>query len=189
MNTNARTALIGGWVVMVAGGSIFGIVPALQEGRQLEHDLAQKRTEAARPVGGPEVISTLTDKLNELRTNFGDRTRTIPEESNIADLMGLLARELNALGLEDREVTTGAPSALDEADSMPMSVKVTGPFPAVFEAVRRVEQLDRLVRVQKFRAATRRSRSGDAPRDGIVEAELLIDVFYAPRVVAAGEDE
>ncbi|MCA9293384.1 MAG: type 4a pilus biogenesis protein PilO [Phycisphaerales bacterium] len=188
MSQQTRTALFGGWVLMLGVGVGGAIVPAVREGHRLDHELADKRAEAARPVGGPEVISTLSDKLSELRRHHGDRMRPIPRDSNIADLMGSLADELNRLGLTDREVTTGTPTSLDEADSMPMAVKVKGPFPAVYEAVRHIEQLDRLVRVQKFRAATGRASRDDSNRDGIVEAELLIDVFYAPRAVANGSE-
>ncbi len=189
MSQHARTALFGGWLLLVGVGTIGAIVPAIKEGQRIDQDLALKRIEAARPVGGPEVMNTLTDKLTELRKLSGDRMRTIPQESNIADLMGVLADELNRLGLEDREVTTGMPQSLDEAESMPMSVKVTGSFPAVFEAVRHIEQLDRLLRVQKFKVAIERSHRGSASRDGVVSAELLIDVFYAPRAVATVQED
>lgn len=188
MSQQARTALFGGWVLLIGVGVGGAIVPTVREGRRLDRELAQKRTEAARPVGGPEVISTLVDKQEQLRKLYGDRMRPIPKDSNIADLMGSLAEELNRLGLTASEITTGSASTLDEADSMPMSVKVKGPFVAVFEAVQHIERLDRLVRVQKFRAATGRSSRDNDGRQGVVEAELLIDVFYAPRAVASGSE-
>ena len=59
------------------------------------------------------------------------------------------------LGVTDREITTGGANKLDDASTMPMSVTAQGRFLSVYEAVRWIESLPRLVRGQRLRIDTR----------------------------------
>ncbi len=181
----------GAWLLLVGIASAGWIVPVYAESARLEREIAELEAELAKPADGPEVIERLATQVTQLEALMHERMRPIPDDSDVAGLMLELSLVLDELGLVEREVTTGAPKQLDEARSMPMSVLLRGEFLSIYAAVRHIEALPRLVRVQHVRILTDRSRQALPNRTGVVEAELVIEVFFAPRDIAGlppGED-
>jgi len=173
----------GGLAGLVAISMALFIVPEYRESRRLASEARAFAEELKKPNSGPEVIGKLSEELETLRSMADRRMTPIPASSDVAGLIGDLSAMLDSVGLAQREITTGQSDTLDEASSMPMTVTLRGPFPAVSEAVRRIESLPRLVRVKRLRVASSQPRSGEVDRSGEVRADILIDVFYAPRDV------
>ena len=182
MSSTNNTLLGASLAAFVLGSVSFVIYPAWAQGRATELRIQSLTEELAKPVDGPEIIQALTDELETVRKQQGDRVRPIPEESDASGLIRGLSEHLDSLGIVDRTITTGQAKTLSHASLMPMTVMMRGDYSQVSQAIRYIETIDRLVRLQRVRiAAGSLSRSPDASRSGIVQAELLIDVFYAPR--------
>jgi hypothetical protein len=157
------------------------VIPTVQHGRNLRAAARLLEEELSKPADGPEVIAGIQRDLERLR-GFGEgRMTPIPEESDIAGLMGQLDRSLVGAGLIQPAISTQKPKELDEASSLGLMLKVEGGFPAVYEAVREIEGLERLVRVGRFRVESAGPQRGDVSRAGDVRAEVLIEAFYAPK--------
>ena len=170
-----------GCVGVIAGGIGVGVLPAVQHGRDLRAQASGLVLELSTPADGPEVIAELREDLERLR-RFGEgRMTPIPEESDIAGLMGQLDRSLVGAGITQPAITTQKPKELDEASALGLMLKVEGGFPAVYEAVREIEGLGRLVRVGRFRVEAAGEQRGEVSRGGDVRAEVLIEAFYAPK--------
>ena len=102
-------------------------------------------------------------------------------ESDIAGLMKTLSETLNDLGLSERDITTRPVKSHGDAQSLPVTVVLTGPFTSIYDAIARIETIPRLVRVERLRIGGDAPRGGEAtPRDGVVRAEFSIDAFFAP---------
>lgn len=182
-----QTALLGaGWLGLLAAGVGLAVVPTWRSLQRLRADIVELRSEASKPTDGPEVIRALEAELEALTLLGANRTTPIPNDSDVAGLMRDFSAMLDELGLTRRELTTGVPRQLDEASSMPMSMNLEGNFPQIYEAARYIESLPRLVRVQRFRVQSSTPGSGAVDRTAPVKAELLIDVFYQPRVIESG---
>lgn len=182
---------VGGLVgLVVVAGAVF-IVPGYRESRRLSNEIGAYEAELRKPNSGPEVIGRLNEELETLRSLADRRMTPIPEGSDVAGLIGDLSAMLDEVGLASREITTGQSESLQEASAMPMTVTLRGAFPAVAEAVHRIESLPRLVRVKRLRVSSNQPRNGEVDRSGSVRADILIDVFFAPRDVlrAASADE
>lgn len=171
-----------GLVLLGLGG--FGLVvrPAYVSARALDADIEAKREELSRPGSGPEAIERLARDLSALRSLGSERMTPIPEESGVATLVRGLSESFDALGLKDREISTGAAKSLDDASCMPMTVAVQGPFPAIYAALTGIESLDRLVRVQRLRISVDgKGGAHTVDRSGRVRADIQLDVFFAPK--------
>ncbi len=187
MMFDRQTLLLGaGWLGVLAAGVGLALVPASRSVQRVRAEIAELRAEAAKPTDGPEVMQALQAELEALTALGANRTTPIPNDSDVAGLMRDFSAMLDELGLTRREMTTGVPRQLDEASSMPMSMNLEGSFPQIYEAARYIESLPRLVRVQRFRVQSPSLGSGSIDRSAPVKAELLIDVFYQPRVIESG---
>lgn len=176
--------LLGGWALLVAVSGRAVIWPAHRASIELDADISAKKAELARPGSGPETIERLARELTALRNLGKARMTPIPEESGVAGLVRELSNSFDGLGLIDREVSTGAAKQLEEASAMPMTVALAGDFPSIYRAVAQIENLDRLVRVQRLRVSLEnRAGKEGADRTGRVRAEVLLDIFYEPRSI------
>jgi Tfp pilus assembly protein PilO len=184
-----RTPLLG--LVAIAVGLVgLLVVPSVRSLGAYHEDIARAEAELARPNSGPEMIERLGARLGALERMSGDGMTPIPDEAGVATLISSLSVMLDDLGLDRREITTGKTKTHEEASSLPMSIQLEGPFLSIAGALQRVERLPRLVRVQRLRIDARQPREGALEHDVEVRADLLLEVFYAPRDVAAvdGED-
>lgn len=169
-----------GWLGMAGVAVGLLIVPAARSRSAEISEIARLRAEYAKPFNGPEAVERLSGDLATLK-QFGDgRMTPIPEESDIAGLMGSLSATLSELRLDQRDITTRAAKNLDGASVMPVAVTLFGPFERVYEAIGRIEALPRLVRVGRLRITADEAPGGARGRSGLVKAELTIDAFYRP---------
>lgn len=186
---NHHTMLGAGWFLATVLTAWLVIWPAHRDFRALEREIETKRAELSNPGDGPEAIEKLATDLAALR-KFGDERMTpIPSESGVAQLVRELSLAFDELGLRDREITTGGAKPLEEASAMPMTIMLGGKFPAIHRAVTQIESLNRLVRVQRLRIATEKPTTQGFDRSGRVRADVLLDVFYAPRSLAGAPVE
>lgn len=177
-----------GWLAMT--GVVVGLVvlPAARSRTTEIAEVARLRAEYSKPFNGPEVVERLTSDLSTLK-QFGEgRMTPIPEESDIAGLMGSLSATLSELKLDQRDITTRVAKSLEGASVMPVAVTLFGPFERVYEAIGRIEALPRLVRVGRLRITTDDASGGKRGRSGLVKAELTIDAFYRPTTLTDAQE-
>lgn len=176
--------LAGAWVAMVGLGAGLVVAPAAKTRNDSINEIARLKAQHAQPFNGPETVERLSADLRSL-TQFGEgRMTPIPQESDIAGLMGSLSGTLSSLNLEQRDITTRAARNLDGASVMPVAVTLHGPFERVYEAIDRIEGMPRLVRVGRLRVTTDGPESAQRARSGTVKAELTIDAFYRPTTIS-----
>lgn len=191
-----RVVLIPG--VVLGAATMLGvagfILPAWRSGQRTEAEIALMRAELARPTDGPEIITGLANRLQQMRTTSRERMVPIPETSDVAGLMTRLSAVLNKLGLTQREITTGAETTIDDTAALPMSVTLRGDFTSIHRAIAEIERLPRLVRVERVRMAYESRGAAESFQSDTIRADLLIDVFFGAKnepmdeFVMAGEE-
>lgn len=160
----------------------FGLLwPAWRANEALRAEIRVMRAELSRPTDGPEIIAGLADRLHELKSSSRERMIPIPETSDVAGLMTRLSAVLNRLGLSQREITTGSETMVDQTASLPMSVTLRGGFTQIYNAIREIERLPRLVRVQRLRLAYESRSQAELFEPDAIRADLLIDVFFGAK--------
>lgn len=183
MSTRPWTAPAVGLGALVLGTLAIGVGPAAVRAREVVGQIRAAETELAKPNGGPELIESLERELAQLKEIAGGGMTPIPEDADVAGLIGRLSRMFDDAQLGEREVTTGQPEQLEEASAMPMSVSVQGSFLALMDVLVRIESLDRLVRIERLRLSGLHARRGPIDRSGEVRASVQVEVFYAPRAL------
>ncbi len=176
--------MLAGGLTLVVGLTVGNVLlPALRARIRTVHEIERLRAEHARPFNGPEVVERLSADLRTLRVFGEGRMTPIPEDSDIAGLMGSLGRTLSDLKLEQRDITMRQARALDGASVMPVAVTIYGPFQRIYQAIGAIESLPRLVRVGRLRVVSNESGGVKRSADGEVKAELTIDAFYSPTTI------
>ncbi len=162
----------------------FGVLvyPNLASIQRLKAEKIDLKERVARSDDGAAKLRDLSAQLIESKRVLADETTPIPEDGDIAGLIRELTSRLESMNVREREITTGSPIRHEDASSMPMSVSMTGGFVSVFDTIQWAERLPRLVRVQRVKIKRPLNKDGVESRaTGPVEADLLLDVMFAPR--------
>lgn len=179
MISNSRNAvLLGWWIGLVLVGSLAVVWPRVQSYVRLTEEHAQLSIRVQMADDGAAAIERLERTLEKTRRRAQEKTKPIPDDPAVAGMIQDLSAQLDAMQMNEREITTGRPERLEKASLVPMSIVVHGEFPSVYEMIDWVESLPRLVRIARVHISTKRDRNVTDER--FVRAELLLDLFYAP---------
>lgn len=186
MNISRNLSLLLWWIVLVVIGVGVLIIPSIRSTQQLSSEIEELKERIDANNDGAAALRRLEAELLEARRMVERETTPIPRDGDVAALIRQLTSRLSDLGVEEREITTGSATAHDDASSMPMSVSIKTEFLNIYDVVRWVESLPRLVRVQRL--SVKRPRSDD-DRSEHVEADVMLEVFFNPSQALAGADQ
>jgi len=169
-----------GMVALLLVGVLAGIAPRLRVMDRLDSEALSLQDRARRADNGAAEIVRLESHLADVQEIEETSIKDIPAENDVAGLIRALTTRLDRLGMTEREITTGAIEALEDAMAAPMTVRMRGPFLGVQEAVEWLESLPRLVRVLRVKIETPNRSASDRLAGGSadVEAELILNVFF-----------
>lgn len=182
MTASPRLWLAIGWVALVALCVGLGILPRAKSIDRLKNDAARLSSRSFRADNGAAELARIEARLTEIRSTVEREARDIPADAAIAELIRAFTQRLDQNGMNEREITTGSTTDLGDALAAPMSVRLSGPFLGVYDAIEWLESLPRLVRIVRVKIETPRRSTQDvldnAGRN--VQAEILLTVYSDP---------
>lgn len=133
-------------------------------------------------------VASRRDALRELREDHAAACRHVPDHPDVANLMNHLSIGVDGVAVLDQTFTVrGTPdgAAEDRFKILPLVVELETSFSHAFDVIRRVEALDRLVRVRSVRMA------GDMDtlngNGAMIKTSVGLDVVYEHS--KAGEEQ
>lgn len=115
-------------------------------------------------------------RLREMEARAERELKQIPASASIPTLYESLTTRINELPLGERSIKGGRDGAVGGTLSHGVDVSTSGDFHGVYELIRHVEELPRLVRVRKVKL-----KSMDTRGTGRVSASVHLDAYYRPR--------
>ena len=115
----------------------------------------QRRIDTARSdLGIDRVDDTglvrLYNEVKELRTQLDGRGRYIPDEDRISMVLQDFSGLINAPGVTGQEIVTVKPGRYADYNILPVKIQFSAPFATAFDLVARIEQLSRVVRIDRL---------------------------------------
>ncbi len=171
-----------GWVALAALCVVLGIVPRVRSIDRLKDDSARLSSRSFRADNGAAELARIESRLDQARRSVEREARDIPQDAAIAELIRALTQRLDDNRMAEREITTGATTNLGDALAAPMSVRLSGPFLGVYDAIEWLESLPRLVRIVRVKVETPRRSTQDVLENAgkTVQAEILLTVYSDP---------
>ena len=144
-------------------------------------EVERLRHESGSIVATESRLEMLDSELQRRHQIEHDQLRDVPsgsDESGLADALALsvddgVASSWSVRMLEPEPVATT--NETTDWMSLPAVIEMEGRFEAVVEALRRVENSDRLVRVRMLRVSRPRGNSGQA---GMIDASIELDTVF-----------
>jgi type IV pilus assembly protein PilO len=156
--------------VMVCGFVLFRYLPLQRKTRFLRQAYASQMLAISKASAESQQIPTIREQLLGLQTAVGNYERQIPEQRELGEFLQRIANLMNEHNLQGQLIQPGKEIKAGELNCIPVNMQCKGRLSQIFEFYRRVQGLDRLVRIEHVKLAN----DGDFGGEVIMQINAVI---------------
>lgn len=155
---------------------LFWYLPLREKMKDIDQARAAQVLAAAKNVADSERLPRLQKQLQHMQSELGDYEAHIPEQRNVGAFLRRIADLMNEHNLKEQVVTPGPEVEADRFNCIPVNMQCKGSLAQLFTFYRRLQALDRLVRIEQVKL------SNDAHYGGEVSMETMAVIYYRTKV-------
>jgi Tfp pilus assembly protein PilO len=148
-------------VAMVAGFVLFRYLPLRKRIKAVRHKRAVQTLAAANVWQQSRQLPVLKEQLLKLQMAVGNHEEHIPAQKALGVFMRRIANLMNEHQLKEQEIAPGKEIEVDELNCIPVNMQCKGRLKQIFEFHRRMQGLDRLVRIEQVKLVNDNNFSGE----------------------------
>ena len=168
--------------ICVIGAAIFCVflafwyLPLRRNARAIRQAKAERALVIAKGTADARQMPLLQEQLQELQARLGNYETNIPEQRALGVFLQRIADLIKDHDLNDQVITPGTEIKADKFNCIPVSMKCKGQLAQISEFYRRLQSLDRLVRIEQV------TLTNDEKYSGRVTMETEAVVYYRAKV-------
>ena len=172
--------ILGLAVSIIAGFAVFLYYPLAKQARVVKQADAAQSAAAARADTRNRRLPTLREKAETLQRKLHNYDKKIPQNRRFATLWQEIADVMNEHNLKDQLVQPGPEIEGTELNCIPISIQCSGRLNQIFEFLKSLQQLERVIRIEQFQLLNDRDFTGQ------LKMNAEANVYYkAPDAEAA----
>jgi Tfp pilus assembly protein PilO len=162
--------------VMVCGFVLFRYLPLQRKTKFLRQAYAAQMLAISKASAESRQIPTIREQLLQLQTAVGNYERQIPAQRELGEFLQRIANLMNEHNLQGQLIQPGKEIKAGELNCIPVNMQCKGRLSQIFEFYRRVQGLDRLVRIEHVKLVN----DGDFGGEVIMQINAVI--YYRAEV-------
>ena len=151
---------------------LFWYLPLRRQMKAIEQAKTTQTLALARSAADGVRLPLLKEQLQQLQSELGDYEAHIPEQRNVGPFLSGIADLMNEHNLKEQVVTPGPEVEAEGFNCIPVSMQCKGQLAHLFTFYRRLQSLDRLVRIEQVKL------SNDSDYGGEVSMETKAVLYY-----------
>ena len=167
--------------VMIGSFALFILWPKHRELAGLDRAVRQQRRLLSQRVTASQQGMLVSARIPGLRKAQARIRKRLPRGPQVADFLRMMNAALAEIPAVRHEVTRSGTAETGSTPSVPLSLRLEGPFEAVYRSLCAIERLERLIRFRDVRVSR-------AKTDGEVRAEAELLIYYLPQEEPAGDE-
>jgi len=164
-------------VVTVIGFFLFRFMPLHRKIKAAKQAKAIQSLIIAKGISDSEQLPLFTDQLLKLKTQLGNYEANIPEQRDLGEFVHQIADLMNKYKLREQEIAPRSEIEADGFNCIPVSIQCKGDLTQIFQFSRRLQELDRLIRIQQVKLVN------DSDFKGEVLMETDVVIYYRTEIV------
>jgi Tfp pilus assembly protein PilO len=161
---------------MVCGFVLFRYLPLQRKTKFLRQAYAAQMLAISKASAESQQIPTIREQLLQLQTAVGNYERQIPAQRELGEFLQRIANLMNERNLQGQLIQPGKEIKAGELNCIPVNMQCKGRLSQIFEFYRRVQGLDRLVRIEHVKLVN----DGDFGGEVIMQINAVI--YYRAEV-------
>lgn len=139
---------------------VFWYMPLRSKTREIKKAKAERALTIAKGTADARQIPLLQRQLKELEDRIGDFEASIPERRAHGGFLQTITDLMKDHDLKDEVIEPGVEIKADKFTCIPVKMECKGELAQISEFYRRLQSLDRLVRIEKVTLANDESYNG-----------------------------
>ena len=148
-------------VVMVGGFVLLRYLPLQKKMKAVKEAQAVQRLAIAKASARSEQLPALKERLLKLQTAVGNYEANIPAERDLGAFLHRIVNLMNEHNLQGQSIQSGKEIKAEKLKCIPVSMQCKGELKQIFEFFRRLQSLDRLVRIEQVKLVNDRDFRGE----------------------------
>jgi Tfp pilus assembly protein PilO len=161
---------------MICGFVLFRYLPLQRKTKFLRQAYASQMLAISKASAENQQIPTIREQLLGLQTAVGNYERQIPAQRELGEFLQRIANLMNEHNLQGQLIQPGKEIEAGELNCIPVSMQCKGRLSQIFKFYRRVQGLDRLVRIEHVKLVN----DGDFGGEVIMQINAVI--YYRAEV-------
>jgi len=146
--------------LLVADFVLFGYTPSYTRLKKLRAEGARQRCVIAQASVQKGRLSSLKEDLAELEAQVADYESNVPAGREIGRFLHEVASLMDEQDLKEQRIEPGEKITTERLNCIPVDIRCRGGLTQVFEFYRKLQAMDRLVRIQQVKLVNDRNFSG-----------------------------
>ncbi len=142
--------------------AIFWYLPLRKQMKTIEQVKSAQTLAIAKGDADGRQLAMLKEQLQHLKADFREYEANIPEQRSVGTFLGKIADLMNENNLKDQQITPGREIETDKLNCIPVSMQCKGELSQIFKFYRQLQEMDRLVRIEKVKLTNDSSYNGQA---------------------------
>jgi Tfp pilus assembly protein PilO len=136
---------------MVCGFVLFRYLPLQRKTQSLRQAYAAQMLAISKASAESRQIPIIRVQLLGLQTSVGNYERQIPAQRELGEFLQRIADLMNEHNLKGQMIQPGKEIKAEELSCIPVNMQCKGRLSQIFEFYRRMQGLDRLVRIEHIK--------------------------------------
>ena len=158
--------------VTIGGFVFFRYLPLRSRMKAATEKKAAQTLAIGKGTADSRQLPLLKEQLLKLRAKLGSYEANIPQESNAGLFLGSVADLMKEHSLTEQVIEPGVDTRADRFRCIPVTMRCKGKLIQIFEFYRRLQSLDRLVRIEQVKLRN------DSDFSGEVSMETKAVIYY-----------
>ncbi len=156
--------------------AMFWYLPLRSKTNAIKQAKTERVISIAKGTADARQLPLLEEQLLKLEARLGDYEANIPQQRSHGVFLHKIANLMKEHNLSEQVTTLGQEIEADKFNCIPVSMRCKGELSQIYEFYRRLQNLDRLVRIEKVKLSNDNSYSGQ------VSMETEAVVYYRAKV-------
>ncbi len=147
--------------VMVGGFVLLRYLPLRRERRAVMQAKAAQAFVLNKASLESSQFFTIRERLANIQKTAAKFEANVPAGRNLGGFLQEIANLMNELGLSEQQVQPGQETKTNNLNCIPVSMKCKGSLGQIFEFYKRVQTMDRLIRIEQVTLKNDNNFSGE----------------------------
>ena len=164
-------------VVMIGGFVLFRFLPLHKKAEAAKQAKNTQNLIIAKGISDSEQLPLFMDQLHKLKTKLSNFEADIPMQRELGSFVHEIADLMNQYKLKQQEITPHQEIESDGLNCIPVSIQCKGSLKQIFNFNQRLQNMDRLIRIQQVKLVN------DSDYKGEVLMKTDVVIYYKTDVV------
>ncbi len=147
--------------VMVSGFVLFRYLPLRKRMKAARQSKSAQTLVLNRALLDAAQLLAIKGQLAEIERTTVNYEANVPAERSLGGFLHRIAGLMNELELSEQQVQPGEEIKTDKLNCIPVNMKCKGRLPQIFEFYRRIQKMDRLIRIEQVKLENNNDYSGE----------------------------